>query len=128
MALRPVVSFDGRYVQLAMEPSFSGLQGTRTVSFNRVDDGVSYQDDYELNTRTFLDLRATITVPDGGTAVLGGTTAASDVRIESGVPVLSKIPLIGNLFKTTSNVREKKVTVILVTPHVIIRDEQEARL
>ena len=44
----------------------------------------------------------------------------------SGVPLLSAIPILGNLFKTTTNTTRRTELLVLITPRVV-RDRTEAR-
>jgi type II secretory pathway component GspD/PulD (secretin) len=43
-----------------------------------------------------------------------------------GVPVLSKIPLVGRLFSNRSTIRDNKILLILVKPTIILQEEREA--
>lgn len=56
---------------------------------------------------------------DGETAVIGGLTLSSVTRQETGIPGLMNIPLLGNLFRTTSETEQKQDLIILVTPHIV---------
>ena len=67
-----------------------------------------------------------VSIPDQGTVLLGGLTLAGEKEIESGVPVLSKIPLIGRLFSSKSEVKDKQILMILVKPTIILKDEVES--
>lgn len=58
-------------------------------------------------------------VDDGDTLVIGGITKASEKETESGVPGLSKIPILGWLFKTNSNVRANEELLIFMTPRIV---------
>uniref|UniRef100_A0A7C4MM94 Type IV pilus secretin PilQ n=1 Tax=Desulfatirhabdium butyrativorans TaxID=340467 RepID=A0A7C4MM94_9BACT len=58
-------------------------------------------------------------VDDGDTLVIGGITKTSEKETESGVPGLSKIPLLGWLFKTRSNVRANEELLIFMTPRIV---------
>jgi type IV pilus assembly protein PilQ len=62
-------------------------------------------------------------VNDGETAVIGGLTVTSVQRNRSGIPLLSSLPLIGNLFSFTSNTEQRRDLIILVTPRIV--DEGE---
>lgn len=62
---------------------------------------------------------------DGQTIVIGGLISEEKTDTKSGIPYLSKIPLIGPLFGTTKNENKRKELVILLTPRVI-RNQQEA--
>lgn len=67
-----------------------------------------------------------VSVPDGGTLLLGGQKVSVEVEREAGVPVLSKIPFIGRLFSNRSTVKDSKVLLILVKPTIILQEEAEA--
>ncbi len=63
--------------------------------------------------------RTTLLVEDGQTAVIGGLTTMDTVKTRRGIPLISNIPLIGNLFKYSSDRVEKKDLLILVTPYIV---------
>jgi type II secretory pathway component GspD/PulD (secretin) len=67
-----------------------------------------------------------VSVPDCGTLLLGGQRITSEVETEAGVPILSKIPLIGRLFSNRSKVKDSKILLILVKPVIILQEEREA--
>ena len=67
-----------------------------------------------------------VSVPDGGTLLLGGQKVTGEVEKEAGVPILSKIPLIGRAFTNRSKVKDEKILLILVKPTIILREEAEA--
>jgi len=62
---------------------------------------------------------------DGETIIIGGLIREDVTKSKSGIPILSKIPIIGNLFGTTTYDNLRTELIILLTPHVI-RDQQEA--
>lgn len=76
-----------------------------------------------INTR---QLEANVRLHDGETIVLGGLIQESDVVQRSGVPFLSRIPLIGHLFRTSTTTRRRSELVIYLTPHVFYGDEEDA--
>jgi type II secretory pathway component GspD/PulD (secretin) len=47
------------------------------------------------------------------------------VNKEVGVPILSKIPLLGRLFSNRSSIRDEKILLILVKPTIILQAEAE---
>jgi hypothetical protein len=65
---------------------------------------------------------ATISVPNGHTAVLGGIITDSDSTIERKVPWLGDIPVIGRAFRFDSTVSERAELLIFLTPRVILND------
>lgn len=71
-------------------------------------------------------LKSSVTIEDGETIALGGLIRDSQSRNKTGIPVLSDIPWIGNLFKTTDNISDRTELLVLLTPHVV-RSPSEAR-
>jgi type II secretory pathway component GspD/PulD (secretin) len=69
----------------------------------------------------------TVAVPDGGTVLLGGLKRLSEGRNEFGPPVLSKIPYLDRLFRNVGYGREVENLMMMVTPRIIINEEEEAR-
>ncbi len=55
----------------------------------------------------------------GATILLGGLIKDSITKVESGVPVLKDIDLIGELFKTTEDTARRQELIVLITPRVI---------
>jgi general secretion pathway protein D len=74
-----------------------------------------------------IEVGTTVSVPDGGTLLLGGQTLAGETQREAGVPVLSKIPFLKRLVTNTSTAKDEQVVLILVKPTIIIQHEQEAK-
>jgi type II secretory pathway component GspD/PulD (secretin) len=72
-------------------------------------------------------VNTTVSVPDGGTLLLGGQTIAGEQERETGVPVLSKIPFLKRLFTNRGIAKDEQVLLILVKPTIIIQREQEQR-
>jgi general secretion pathway protein D len=62
-------------------------------------------------------------VRNAQTVVIGGLIDESDDAVESGVPLLKDIPLLGYLFKSRKTRRVRTELAIFVTPHVIMTDE-----
>jgi type II secretory pathway component GspD/PulD (secretin) len=51
--------------------------------------------------------------------VIGGLVQEVESKLESGVPGLKDIPLIGDLFKFKSTTKKKRELVIFVTPTIV---------
>ncbi|HET9048523.1 MAG TPA: type II secretion system secretin GspD [Chiayiivirga sp.] len=67
------------------------------------------------------ELTTTVLVPDGGMLVLGGLKQEETHENAQGVPGLSRIPLLGNLFKSRSSTRSKRNLMVFLRP-IILRD------
>ena len=69
--------------------------------------------------RTNRDLTTNITVQSGKTVVIGGLTTDNLRETVQGVPLLSEIPVLGELFKNTSTNREKSTLYVFITPTIL---------
>ena len=69
-----------------------------------------------------------MSVPDGGTVLLGGIKRLSEERNEQGVPILNKIPYINRLFNNVGIGRDTQSLMMMVTPRIIIQEEEESKL
>ncbi|PKN37552.1 MAG: hypothetical protein CVU62_07405 [Deltaproteobacteria bacterium HGW-Deltaproteobacteria-2] len=67
-----------------------------------------------------------LVVQDGQTIVIGGLIREDDSKARGGIPLLSRIPILGYLFGNTENEALRTELVILLTPHVV-KNQQEAK-
>ncbi len=158
MTVQAVVSKDRRFVRLTVVPFFSQIsddvrtftfEGTETTNIDRSGTGWVNPDDprdwrrtedneqatrtrsgttVQLPTFSFVTVTTTVSVPDGGTVLLGGIKRLSEGRNEFGVPMLNKLPYINRLFKNVGIGRETQSLMMMVTPRIIIQEEEEERL
>ena len=71
---------------------------------------------YQISTRnasTLLELR------DGETQVLAGLIQNSDSKNTASIPGLGDLPILGHLFGSTGNKRDKSEIVLSITPRII---------
>src|SRR5207253_10851349 len=137
LTLSATISADRRFVRLSMAPTLTSLASANvplfpiTTFITPVFEGgavgqpipfTQFIQQPKLNTITAA---TTVNVPDGGTVLLGGLKRLSEGRNEFGPPVLSKIPYINRLFKNTGYGREADSLMIMVTPRIIINEEEE---
>ena len=72
-----------------------------------------------------FQVNTTVNCPDGGTVLLGGIKRLAEGRVEAGVPMLNKIPYIQRLFSNTAIGRDTQSVMMMVTPRIIIQEEEE---
>ncbi|MCB1181975.1 hypothetical protein KDM41_00940 [bacterium] len=60
-----------------------------------------------------------VLVENGETAIIAGLIRKIDSKLDSGVPVLMDIPLIGSLFRHRSDTKVSRELVIFVTPTIV---------
>lgn len=131
----PVVSADRRYVRLTLAPVFQTLIQFDTFTTTAAvgggglggqATGISTQ--IQLPVFSLTQVSTTVTVPDGGTVLLGGVKRLREERREFGVPILAKTPLINRLFRNIGIGRTTDSLMLMVTPRIIILEEEEERL
>ena len=69
-----------------------------------------------INTR---EISTQVLVNDGQTVVLGGILETTHRTDETKVPFLGDVPVLGNLFKTSTKTNDKDELLIFVTPKII---------
>jgi type II secretory pathway component GspD/PulD (secretin) len=137
MTIQAVISADRRYVRMSLTPTLVNLASAVVPLFPIVTPIIptfegGFQGQPVLFTQflqqpviSAINLNTTVSVPDGGTVLLGGLKKLSEGRNEFGPPVLSKIPYINRLFKNTGYGREADSLMIMITPRIIINEEEE---
>jgi general secretion pathway protein D len=71
---------------------------------------------YEIGTR---NAAATLRMKDGETQVLSVLINDNDTRNSAGIPGLGDIPVVGRLFRSQRDVKDKTEIVLLITPHLV---------
>jgi type II secretory pathway component GspD/PulD (secretin) len=72
------------------------------------------------------EAETTVIVRDGETIVIGGLIRDEFAKTISEVPFLSKLPIIGELFKNRSTTKLRTEVMVMITPR-IVRDGTEAK-
>lgn len=104
---------DNGFVNLSVSPTVAAPGNT--VEF---DSGAG-----SVNTLTLLNRRelssGLIRLRDGQTLIVSGIIQDSDRTIVSKVPILGDIPILGALFRSTDNIKERAEVIIMLTPQII---------
>jgi general secretion pathway protein D len=135
MSVKATVSADRKYVTLQLQPTLTAppvftpfsiatatapvATGSSTIETNAVTETI------QLISQQVTSVETLVSVPDGGTLLMGGQTIAAEAEAEQGIPVLSKIPFLKRLFTNTAMARDEQVVLILVKPTILIQREQE---
>ncbi|MFQ5424212.1 MAG: hypothetical protein ACE5F9_09565 [Phycisphaerae bacterium] len=123
--VQATVGPDRKYVTMTVR-SFTQVSGEpQPFSFNvnAQSSGTAF---VQLIRRTTQQIRTTVSVPDGGTLLIGGLKQAAERESDAGVPILSRIPILKRAFSNTSLVKDDSVLLILIKPKIIIQEEAEA--
>lgn len=134
--VRPIVSADRKFVYLEVTPSVFAIEEIESFTFSGLSEGVNVgggdgttyippEQTIQLPKLNVSQVSVTVYVPDKGTLMIGGLGSLSNKDETSGVPVLSKIPIIKRLFTRDQKTRNKSNLIILLKPTIIIKEEQE---
>jgi general secretion pathway protein D len=126
-------SADRRYVLMTVRPQVSsnqtstagGATGGTTPSDPNAVGGIPTFGGVQLPTVAVQDLQTTVSVPDGGTLVLGGQKMAGEIEREVGPPILSKVPVLNRFFVNKVKVRDERTLLILIKPKILINEVAE---
>jgi len=80
------------------------------------------QGNYPIDTNM---VESHVVIGDGETIVIGGVENKTESKGEDGVPWLSKLPVLGWLFKSEATKKEGRKLMIFVTPRIIKDDAVE---
>lgn len=83
-----------------------------------------------IDSPTILNrsINTTVSLKDGGSVLLGGLISSTTSKGQQGVPILGKLPLVGNLFKTDTNSQDRTELMIMVVPYIIDSGDETERL
>ena len=101
---------DNGFVTFSLSPSISAVE--REVGAGAQCPPISILRIRRLDT-------GVLRVRDGQTLILTGVISDFDRAVVSKWPILGDIPIIGQFFRASSNNREKRELVIMVTPRII---------
>jgi len=106
LVLTPHVNPD-REIQLDLNPSIESV-------VEESGDALAY-----TPTIAKREVKTTVTIPDRSTVIISGLIREDTVKITSKVPFLGDIPLLGALFRSTSNSKRRTNLLIFVTPRIV---------
>ena len=84
------------------------------------------QEDFDYVTADPLAIETTVSIPDGGTLVLGGQEVAGELGKDIGAPLVSNLPILNRAFTNRGNVRDQDME--LIAPRLRVMNGQEASM
>lgn len=121
--VQATVTADKRYVNMTLRPGV-----TRLINLERFQvtaGGTAGSTFVQLPELSVQLIQTTVSVPDGGTLLIGGQKLANEIEIEAGVPILSKIPILKRAYNSRTMAKDEQTLLILVKPKIFIQSEQE---
>jgi len=104
LIVTPHINSDNQ-ITLDVHPEVSDLSSQATVQ------GGVIINTSEADTRVLVN--------NTQTAVIAGLIRDVESKLTTGVPILMDVPLLGNLFKSTSSTKSKRELMVFITPSII---------
>lgn len=100
---------DDKRIVVNVNPEVSDLDPTNAVQIQG----------YTIPAFKTRSTQTTIELGDGQSFVLAGLMYSSNSNVESKVPGIGDLPIIGSFFKQTQATREQQELIIIATPHLV---------
>ena len=126
LEVRPTVSHDKKYVVLEVQPTLAEQLDPDVAVLNL--SGNFTVVPVELPVLAVTKIKTTVTVPDGGTVLVGGLKREVSTKARIGVPGLMSIPFVNYLFGRRGNSTLRSNLFVLLNARITIVREEEARL
>ncbi|MBI2192880.1 MAG: hypothetical protein HYU36_12950 [Planctomycetes bacterium] len=127
LLVRPTVSSDKRYVTLDLQPQVEDI-----IDIGRLDltlgldaAGNPLIAPIQLPEQSIKIIQTSVSVPDGGTLVIGGLIDSNDEMQKSSVPFIDRIPVLSLFVGQKNKRRLKRYLLIMIRANILIREEME---
>ena len=108
LEIKPTVDLDGNITSI-VHAMVSRLDYSNAVTTNSI----------SVPAIASREATASVNIPSGMTMAIGGLMNTEDTRTVTRIPLLSNIPILGELFKHNSVSRDKREIIILITPRLV---------
>ncbi len=128
--VRPTISADRKYITLEMRPTVATQVQDITNSFvdifpDPTRRAIPVPVRIETPILRIQRVKTTVTVPDGGTLLVGGLTDIFDSSYNSEIPLASDIPIVSFFTSRKADVSERKSLLIIIRAKITIMEEEE---
>lgn len=120
LSLQPSVNAETGEITLVVRPTLSRVTGfvsDPAVAFLASNGGINIQN--QIPVVEVRELDSILKLKSGQVMVIGGLMEQSSANTDRGVPVLSEVPWVGNLFKSVNKRDETKELIIFVRATLI---------
>ena len=125
LKLTPKINSD-RTVTIDLQQESSTInEGGATIPISDGNGGVV---NLAIDTVNSSRLDGTVVAKDGLTVAVGGLIRSRKAKNEKKVPLLSEIPVIGRIFRSTIETEQDTETVLLITPRILTTPEESEKI
>ncbi len=126
LEVRPTVSYDRKYIVLEIQPTLAERLQSEIAVLNL--SGNFTVVPVELPVLSVTKIKTTVTIPDGGTVLVGGLKREIHNKSSIGVPILRQIPLLNLLFGRIGESALRSNLFVLINAKITVVQEEEERL
>jgi len=115
------ITFKEALLKLEVKPKITD-EGKISMEIKATNDTPDYATGQTLQGNPPIrknEVESTVVIQDGDTVVIGGILKSQEDKTVSGLPWLQKIPILGWLFKTDNDSRQKRQLIIFITPKIL---------
>jgi type II secretory pathway component GspD/PulD (secretin) len=114
--VRPTIHHDRKYLTLEIQPTVAKVVALR--NFSSTLGGNTSPVEFQLPELEVQSVFTTAVIPDGASILLGGLSNIRNVERRAEVPWISRIPVVGWLFRNEGYNEENKSLMILIRAHI----------
>ncbi|MBN1442875.1 MAG: tetratricopeptide repeat protein, partial [Planctomycetes bacterium] len=125
LEVRPTISYDRKYVALEIQPTLAEEIGRDMAILNL--SGNFTVVPVQLPILSVTKIKTTVTVPDGGTVLVGGLKREIATKTSIGLPFFRHIPIVNLLFGRRGESSLRSNLFVLINAQItIVHEEEEA--
>ena len=127
-AIRTNIDFQDVVLKLEVVPLINSDKEV-SLTIAQINDTVVGEQKVADNTVPIIgteQMTTSVTIPNRSTVVLGGLITENEQLITEGLPVVSRLPIVGNAFKSTRKERSRKELIVFIQP-IVLEDDEDLR-
>ncbi len=128
--VRPIISADRKYITMELQPTLAEIDDLRNFTTqlasgqgNNAATAVTIQ----LPDIRMSKIKTTVTIPDGGTLIIGGLAELARDDFKSDIPFISDIPLLSFVTSRKGTFSDRKSLLLLVRAQITSMEELEPK-
>ena len=117
-----VVQYRDVGTELRLTPTISP-DGYMTISLSQEVSNATTETQFGAPIISTREVQTQLFIKNEHTAVIGGLVDRDQEQVDSGIPILKDIPLLGALFRSTHHTTATTELFLLLTPHIVRSDQ-----
>ncbi len=123
----PVISQVQTGLSISFTPHINFKNNSVSVTLSLIDNSITGYQSFSVSGDSFSNpviesksFSDTVNVKSGSTILVGGILTTDKTKNAYGIPILSKIPLLGDLFNSINDSSQKEDLLIMLTPKITL--------